>query len=448
MAIEDRQKTLAELHHVPPKMDENAERALLGSLILDSTQIGEISTELSRHDFAIPKHAEIYAAIVRRYDKSGSLDVMMLIAELDDAKSLADVGGAEYLADLVASCPVAGNAKFYAERVKDTARCRQIVCVGSRIVQIGQDDSDPQSALDTAQEAFYGLTKQIGDEGPKSLHDLLGDSMEWLIGGGEPAISTGFPSLDDILGGGFHDGQMIVLAARPGMGKSALALTIGRNIAAAGNGVILFSLEMSKKELGARLISIESNVSFSKLRRCFGSKDEINRAGAGVGRLDGYPFYIDDQGGLSIFQVRSKLRHAMIKHKPKIAIVDYMQLMSGSSNKGGSNRQEEVAEISRGMKSLARECGIPILCLSQLSRKVEDRGVKRPQLADLRESGSIEQDADVVAMLYREDYYNRDEPDYCPTEKTELIIAKQRNGPAGTVDLRFNGSAMRFEEMQ
>lgn len=431
---------------LPPHSVET-EMALLGSMILDPKVIGDVILIVkSPEDFYRPAHGAVFASLVELYDRHAAGDIALLHQRLEEKGVLTDVGGVEYLVQLAESVPAAINAPYYAKVVAEKALVRRLIGAAGEILQAAYTDGgEVRDVLDAAQRAIFDVVLQFDHEGTRSLSSLLEETLKAIESreqGHITGLATHFRELDEMTSG-LQPGEMIIVAARPSMGKTSFALNVAENVALMGTPVGVFSLEMGKQQLAERLLSSRSEVDSHKLRRNMISKHDYHRIATAVGQLSEAPIFIDDTPGLSVLELRAKARRMVAKHQVKIIVVDYLQLMMGMTRE---SRQQEVAEISRGVKSLARELNIPVICLSQLNRAAENREDHRPRMADLRESGSIEQDADVVMMLHREDYYNQNKPDFEPSNIAELIIAKQRNGPTGTVRLTWVGTSMKFKD--
>ena len=437
---------------LPPHADL-AERALLGAMILDHQVIGEVLQYVkSRHDFYLPKHGEIFDALRSLYDTKNAGDEAMLFQLLEDRKVAEDIGGKSYLVELAQSAAIAQNAVYYAETVAKKATLRKMIHAAGEIMQSAYADPEEVSdVLDIAQTTIFEVLHEADHHDAESLSSLLKQAMELIQSRDQgeviTGLETGFRDLDEITSG-LQPSEMIIIAARPSMGKTALALNLAEWVAMDGNAVGLFSLEMSRQQLAQRLLCSYSEVDSHRLRRNMINKDDYWRLGKAVGELSKAPIYIDDSPGLSVLELRAKARRMALQYDIKLILVDYLQLLRGSSKE---SRQQEVAEISRGIKALARELNIPVVCLSQLNRASENREDHRPRMSDLRESGSIEQDADAVMMLHREEYFHNGDPEWTEAhpEKVglaELIIAKQRNGPTGTVKLTWVPESTKFKD--
>ena len=441
---------------LPPHSIE-AEISLLGSMILDWRIIGDVLNIVrSGGDFYKPAHAALYETMLQLYDEQGSMDNVQLIERLRTMELLAKVGGSDYLIELAESVPVPDHAPHYARIVRDYAKRRQLINAAGGILRNAYESEDPSDeVVDRAEQEIFKIAETGGENEPSKLSELVQNTFEQFErrhreGGTLTGISTGYHKLDETLSG-LQRGEMIVIAARPSMGKTALALNIAEYISidsAGGSGipVAVFSMEMGKQALAERLLCSRTGVDMQRFRRNMVRNDEIPVLQKVADELTHSPMYIDDTPGLSIVQLRAKARRLAAQHDVDAVFIDYLQLMS---NPGSESRQQEVSEISRGIKALARELNIPVIVLSQLNRNPEGRESKTPMLSDLRESGSIEQDADVVMMLHREAYYHIADQDWAEQNPdranvADLIIAKQRNGPTGTIKLHFDAPTTRF----
>jgi replicative DNA helicase len=407
-----------------------------------------IDIGLHAGDFYRPNHGVIFDAILALSTDGEPADPVTIVARLTEDGTIGRVGGASYIHDLIGAVPAAANAGYYARIVAERSVRRGVVEVGGRITQAGYGAGDTEDVVQQAQQWVYELTKDDGGDDLRLLEFLLQPVMDEVeaSSGGNGAL-TGVPSgfLDlDRLTNGFHPGQLIVIAGRPGMGKSTVGLDIVRSAAFRNRlTTAVFTLEMSNAEIVMKLLSAESKVPLSNLRNGFMSDEDWIKLGRAVGDLSEAPLWIDDGAGLNLMQIRSKARRLKQQHDLKLVVIDYMQLLS-SAGKRPENRQQEVSELSRGLKVMAKELEVPVIAISQLNRASEARMDKRPQLSDLRESGSIEQDADMVILLHRDDYYEKE----CPRAgEADLIVAKHRNGPTETITLAFQGHFSRFVDM-
>ena len=440
---------LAKLFERLPPHAFEAEAALLGSMILDWRVCGEVIEILKDEaDFYKPAHSAIYKAVLELYNDQQSLDVVQLTQKLKDQSLLDQTGGVEYLVELAESVPSATSAAHYARIVRDKSVLRRLIDVSGKIIYDAYHTSDSaEDQLNIAEQEVFKIAEGKSSESATELRVLLDEAMKLIEaneGKGITGIETGFVDLDEMTNG-MQNGEMIIVAARPSMGKTAFALNVAEHIACVNRQpVAVFSLEMSKQQLTQRLMCSASGVDSHRLRRNMVNEHEMLELQMAVGRLVEAPMFIDDTPGLTLMQLRAKARRLASQHHIKAVFVDYLQLMS---QPGAESRQQEVSNISRGIKALARELRVPVVCLSQLNRASESREGHRPRMSDLRESGSIEQDADVILMLHREDYYHKGEEDYEDTNVAEVIIAKQRNGPTGPVKLQFHGGTTRFHNL-
>ncbi len=446
-------KHLSKLFESLPPHAIEAEMSLLGSMLIEPQVVGDVVLVIkSGDDFFKPSNGAIYDAMVELYDRTSSLDIVQLNQKLADKDVLSSVGGVEYLVQLANAVPSAANAAHYARLVREKATIRQLITAAGDILYDAYHSPDAaQNILDQAENKIFHIAQQVEAGQIESLHDLIRQTMEMLEaneGKTLTGVSTGFSELDEITGG-LQDGEMSILAARPSMGKTALALNLAEHIAMRDVGVGVFSLEMGKQQLVQRLLTARSGIDSQRLRRNMLRRDDYRALMTACDELLPAPLYIDDTPGLSLLQLRAKARRMVQKHKIKLVIIDYLQLMSSGGRV--ESRQMEVSEISRGVKAMARELELPVVCLSQLNRAAEQREGHRPRMSDLRESGSIEQDADVVMMLHREEYYHQSDPEWAEENEdkvglAELIIAKQRNGPTGTVKLSWNSMSTQFRD--
>lgn len=429
----------------------DAEASLLGAILIDSDGIVKIADSINSTDFSDKRHEYIYEAISELYNNRSAIDVLTLAEQLKSNGKIDLVGGPSYLSELTNYVPTATHIEQYAEIVAQKSIRRKLISISSEIGDLVQDETKQlRELIEEAETRLFNVSNQHVKQSIVSIESILADSFERLdelhrdknkIRG----VPTGFKDLDNILAG-FQKSDLVILAARPSMGKTALSLNFAHNIATKSNEPVLyFSLEMSKEQLVDRLLSMESGVDAWALRTGNLSDSDFEKIGNAMGSLSEAPIYIDDTPGITISELRTKARREAHKHPLGVIVVDYLQLMSGGSKFGGdSNRVQEVSEISRGLKGVARELNVPVIALSQLSRSVENRSPQIPQLADLRESGSIEQDADVVAFIYREEFYK---PDTDRKKITDIFIKKHRNGPIGGVELYFDNEKQRFRSI-
>jgi replicative DNA helicase len=438
--------------NIPPPQNSEAEASLLGAILIDSDAIVKIADTISDRDFFEPKHQRIYEAARQLYELHQAIDVLTLADRLKNNGYLDMIGGAGYLTELTNFVPTAAHVEQYAEIVAQKALRRRLISASQEIIGLGYDESKQlKELIEEAEARLFEVSQQHVSQSVISLEAILAESFDRLddlhkdkkkIRG----IPTGYKDLDSMLAG-FQRSDLVILAARPSMGKTALALNFAHNIAVQSNeAVLIFSLEMSKEQLVDRLLSMESGVDAWALRTGNLTDADFEKIGHAMGTLSEAPIFIDDSPGITVGDLRTKARREAHQRPLGLIIVDYLQLMSGTSRFGseGGNRVQEISEISRGLKGVARELNVPVLALSQLSRSVESRSPQIPQLADLRESGSIEQDADVVAFIYREEYYN---PETDRKKLTDIFIKKHRNGPTGGVELYFDNEKQRFRSV-
>jgi replicative DNA helicase len=429
----------------------DAEASLLGAILIDADAIVKIADSIMPDDFFDARNQHIYEAIVQLYEKRQAIDVLTLSDELKNMGYLDMIGGPTYLTELTNFVPTAAHVEQYAEIVAQKSMRRRLIHTSHEISGLGFDESRSlKELIEEAETRLFQVSQQHVKQTIVSIEDILAESFERLdelhkdkksIRG----VPTGFKDMDNILAG-LQKSDLFILAARPSMGKTAFVLNLAHNVAVhSKEPVLLFSLEMSKEQLVDRLLSMESGVDAWALRTGNLTDNDFEKIGEAMGTLSEAPIYIDDSPGITVSDMRTKARREAHLRQPGLIIVDYLQLMSGGSRFGGDgNRVQEISEISRGLKGIARELNAPVIALSQLSRSVESRTPQIPQLSDLRESGSIEQDADVVAFIYREDYYN---PDTDRKNITDILIKKHRNGPLGNVELYFDKDKQRFRSL-
>jgi replicative DNA helicase len=429
----------------------DAEASLLGAILIDADAIVKIADSISIAAFYDQRHARIYEAITQLYERHSPIDVLTLSDQLKNNGFLDIVGGAAYLTELTNYVPTAAHVEQYADIVAQKALRRRLIKAAQEISGLSYDESmQLRELIEEAETRLFEVSQQHIKQNVISLEAILAESFDRLDElhkdrGKIRGVPTGFKDMDNMLAG-LQRSDLFVLAARPSMGKTALALNIAHNIAVdAKEPVLLFSLEMSKEQLVDRLLAMESGVDAWALRTGNLTDADFEKIGQAMGALSEAQIYIDDTPGITVSDLRTKARREAHQHPLGLIIVDYLQLMSGGSKFGNDfNRVQEISEISRGLKGVARELNVPLMALSQLSRSVESRSPQIPQLADLRESGSIEQDADVVAFIYREDYYN---PETDRRNLTDILIKKHRNGPTGGVELYFDRERQRFRSV-
>ena len=444
MSVEELNTTA--IPHLPPQ-DVPAEQSVLGAMLMSKDAIADVIENLRGNDFYRPAHELVYNAILDLYGRGEPADSVTVVSELTKRGELARIGGPGYIHTLISSVPTTANAVYYARIVRDQAVLRRLVEAGTRIVQLGYaaDGSDIDDLVNSAQAEVYAVTEGKASEDYLPISELLGptfDEIEHIGKDGAVGIPTGYTDLDRLTNG-LHPGQMVVLAARPAMGKSTAALDIARTAAIKHKLTsVIFSLEMSRSEITMRMLSAESKVHLNRMRS--GKLDERDWTAMAntMSRISSAPLFIDDSPNMSLMEIRAKCRRLSQKHDLKLVVIDYLQLMS--SGKRVESRQQEVSEFSRALKLLAKELEVPVIAVSQLNRGPEQRTDKKPQMSDLRESGSIEQDADLVILLHREGAYDRESP---RAAEADLILAKNRNGETGNVVLTSQLHISRFTDM-
>lgn len=431
---------------IPPQ-NLDAEKSLLGAVLIDEEVLADVTEYVGPRDFYDKRHATIFGGMLRLYERHKPVDLLTLTDELKKKDELDEIGGTAYLSELTNYVPTAAHAATYAEMVSQKAVRRRLIRASAEISELGYDEEfNVQELMEKAETELFA----VSDEGLKqdliSIESILTESFDRLEElhrnkGMLRGVKTGYRDLDNMTAG-LQRSDLIILAARPAMGKTTLVTNLAYNIATLNKqSVLFFSLEMSKEQLVDRMLADASGVDAWNIRTGNLSDDDFSKLSEAMGEMAEAPIFIDDTPGLSVLEMRTKARRAAHEAPLGLVVVDYLQLMQSSSNRSDGNRVQEVSEISRGLKLLARELNVPVIALSQLSRSVESRNPQIPQLADLRESGSIEQDADIVMFIYREAYYN---PDTDRENVTDLIIAKHRNGPTGKVELYFHPERLRF----
>ncbi len=431
--------------------DNDAEASVLGAILIDNDAVVKIADKLDAADFYDTRHQHIYTAIRSLYDDRKAIDVLTLSNQLKAMKLLDEIGGPAYLTELTNFVPTAAHVESYADLVAEKAVRRRLMQINKELSALAQDETKKLKDLIEFSEMEL---MQVGQKQIKqnivSLEAILEESFERLDALHRDkkklrGIPTGFKDLDDMTAG-LQRSDLFILAARPAMGKTAFQLNLAHNVAVhAKEPVLIFSLEMSKDQLVDRLLSMESGVDAWALRTGNLTDADFEKIAAAMGTLSEAPIYIDDTPGITVGDLRTKARREAHQRPLGLIIVDYLQLMSGGGRYGDNNRVQEISEISRGLKGVARELNVPLIALSQLSRSVESRPDKIPQLSDLRESGSIEQDADIVAFIFREEYYN---PETERKKITDILIKKHRNGPTGGVELYFDNEKQRFRSLE
>lgn len=430
--------------------DLDAEASVLGAILIDNDAVVKISDKLRSTDFYDVKHQHIYDAVVILYEDRKAIDVLTLSNQLKAMKHLDDVGGAAYLTELTNFVPTAAHVESYADLVAEKSVRRQLMRVNKELSALAQDETKKlKDLIEIAEAELMKVGQQQTKQSVISIEEILETSFERLDALHKDkkklrGIPTGFKDLDNLLAG-LQRSDLFVLAARPSMGKTAFSLNLAHNVAVqAKEPVLVFSLEMSKDQLVDRLLSMESGVDAWALRTGSLTDADFEKIAAAMGTLSEAPIYFDDTPGITVSDLRTKARREAHQHPLGLIIVDYLQLMSGGGRYGDGNRVQEISEISRGLKGVARELNVPVIALSQLSRSVESRPDKIPQLADLRESGAIEQDADVVAFIFREDYYN---PETERKNITDIMVKKHRNGPTDNIELYFDKEKQRYRSL-
>ncbi len=431
-----------------PPQDLAAEQCVLGGMLLSKDAIADVVEVIRGEDFYQPANQAVYDAVLELYGRGEPADAVTVADLLAKRGELLRIGGAPYLHTLVASVPTAANAGYYGRIVAEQATLRRLVRAGTRIAQFGHNaEGDVAGLVDRAQAEIYEITSRRTSEDYQPLSALMDGALSELEsianrGGQMVGVPTGFSDLDDLTNG-LHPGNMVIVAGRPAMGKSTVGLDFARS-ASIKNGLTsaIFSLEMSRNEIVMRLLSAEAQVPLHHMRSGTMSEQEWNRLAAKMGSVSEAPLFIDDSPNMTMMEIRAKCRRLRQRHDLRLVVIDYMQLMT--SGRKVESRQQEVSEFSRSLKLLAKELEVPVIAISQLNRGPEQRTDKRPMLADLRESGSLEQDADVVVLLHRDDAYERDHP---RAGEADFIVAKHRNGPTGTVVVAFQGHYSRFVDM-
>lgn len=439
------------LSKIPPHSAE-AEKATLGSILINQESIIKIADFLKPEDFYFSQHSMIFAAMLGLFAKRMPIDLKILVAYLEDHGQLDQVGGAQMIAELTMEVPTAAHILQYALIVKHKSTLRRLIAAGDKIMGLGYDEvTDIENLVEEAEKTLFSVSQAFVRDRFIHIKDILAQTYEKISNLHDPELKdhyiglpTGFRSLDNILSG-LQPTDLVVIAARPAMGKTAFAMNIGHNIARRDRAVGIISLEMSKEQLVERMFCAMLGVDSWKMRTGKLSDEDFARIGNVMDELSKVKIFIDDSSVSGIVELRTKARRLKAEHGLDLLVVDYLQMMSAGKSSYQSNRVQEISEITRSLKNLARELRIPVIALSQLSRAVEGRPSKIPQLSDLRESGSIEQDADIVLMMYREDYYEED------TDRkgiTDIFIRKHRNGPTGHVELMFEREKLRFFDIE
>ena len=436
-----------QIDRVPPQNNE-AEMAVLGSMLLEENAVSQAVELLDEKVFYKDAHKKIFTAIVDIYQENKPVDLVTTTERLKSRKAFDDIGGASYLASLPQAVPTAANVSYYAKIVREKYIMRSLITTGTQIVTDAYEgDANTEELLDRSEKLIFDITSRKSEASSVPIKEIIKDSIEAIDGLYQrkehiTGIATGFHAFD-IMTAGLQSSDLIIVAGRPSMGKSALATCIAEHAGMIEKvPTVIFSLEMAKEQLAQRMLCAHARVDFHKVRTGFLAQSDWPKLTNAAGTLSESPIFIDDTPSISALELRAKARRLKSQHNIGLVIVDYLQLMR--TTKGMDNRQQEISEISRSLKALAREISAPVIAMSQLSRAVEARADRRPQLSDLRESGAIEQDADVVMLLLREEYYN-------PTPENrgiaEIIVAKQRNGPVGSLNLAFIKEYTRFENL-
>ena len=438
-----------DLAKIPPH-DIDAEQAVLGSMLTDKDAVNAAIETLKEDAFYREDNRAIYQAIINLYSKSEPIDIITLKDELESMDKFEQVGGYEYLASLPDKVPTTANVQKYIKIVEEKAILRKLIKTANEIIELGYDPAeDVEDIMDNAEKKIFDIMQSKNQKGYTPIKDVLVESftkLEELYNRKQhiTGVPTGFVELD-YKTAGLHGSELILVAARPAMGKTAFALNIATNAALRGNApVAIFSLEMSKDQLVNRILCSEAMVDSNKVRTGKLEEDDWVKLAGAIGPLSESEIYIDDTPGISVMEIRTKCRKLKMEKNIGLVVIDYLQLVQGS-NKRQASREQEISEISRSLKILAKEINVPVIALSQLSRAVEQRPDHRPMLSDLRESGAIEQDADIVMFLYRDDYYNKESE---KKDIAEVIIAKQRGGQTGTVELLWMGNYTKFVSLE
>lgn len=439
-----------ELGKVPPH-DLEAEQAIIGSMLTDKDAVISAIEVLKEDDFYREDNKAIYSAILNLYNRAEPIDIITVKAELESMGKFEKVGGLEYLAELPEKVPTTANAMKYIKIVEEKSTLRRLIKTANEIIELGYSPTeDVEDIMEGAEKKIFNIMQDKSQKSYTPIKDALVESftkLEELYNRKQhiTGVPSGFTELD-YRTAGFHGSELILIAARPAMGKTAFALNIAANAALKGNtAVAVFSLEMSKEQLVNRILCSESMVDSNKVRTGKLEEDDWTKLAGTIGPLSEAEIYIDDTPGINIMEIRAKCRKLKLEKNIGMVVIDYLQLIQGSGNRRAGSREQEISEISRSLKILAKELDVPVIALSQLSRAAEQRPDHRPMLSDLRESGAIEQDADIVMFLYRDDYYNQDSE---KKDIAEVIIAKHRGGSTGTVELLWLGSYTKFVNLE
>ncbi len=436
------------LEKLPPQNIE-AEEAILGAVLKNPVCFNKIADIITSNSFYKPAHKIIFEAIVELFNKNQAIDILTVSEHLNEKEKLEQVGGRAYINDLAINIATTANIEYYAKIVQEKAIKRELINAGSEIAEMAYDNMPTDATLDNAERLIFNIAQQKTSSDLVSVKDLVLTSYEQISYRYEhrdelTGVPTGFYDFDNMTSG-LQKSDLIILAARPSMGKTALALNIAQNVALkARKTVAIFSLEMSKEQLVQRMLCSEAEVDTHKLKTGNMQASDWEKLTTAMNHFADAPLFIDDKPGATVMEVRAKCRRLALEQKEiGLVVIDYLQLMEASGNK--EDRTQQISGISRGLKSLARELNVPVIALSQLSRAVESRPDKRPMMSDLRESGAIEQDADIIMFIYRDEYYNKEDTEN--RGKAEVIVAKHRNGAVGSVDLLFQGSITKFKNV-
>ena len=433
-----------QFERLPPHSIES-EMCLLASMMLDKEMIGQVVQIVDRDAFYQADHQIIYEVLVKLYELNRPVDSIILREELAKRQLLEEIGGVPYLIQILNTVPSSAHGAHYASIVREKSMLRQLIAASNDILRDAYAPHEQADlVLDKAEKRIFEIAQKKVGGAMVPMETVLHEVFEMIENRGQRGIESGFLELDDMMNG-LQNGEMVIVAARPSMGKTAFAMNIIEHIAADERlPCAVFSLEMSKQQLAQRMLCSRGEIDAHKLRKGLLQSHEYAHLANVVGELAKAPIWVDDSPGLTPLDLRAKARRLKLQHDIRCIMVDYMQLMD---NPGPESRQQQISEISRGIKAVARELNVPVIALSQLNRASEGRDGHRPRMSDLRESGSIEQDADVIMLLHREDYYRMSEPDFQPDNIAEIIIAKQRNGPTGTAKLTFDNKTTRFRNL-
>ncbi|SDE79244.1 replicative DNA helicase [Sporomusa acidovorans] len=438
------------IDRVPPQNVE-AEQSVLGAMMIEREAISKVSEILKPEDFYREAHRLIYNAMMELFNKNDAVDLVTVVEVLRREEKLEATGGIAYVSALANSVPTAANVMYHARIVEEKALLRQLITTATNVAGMGYEANEEVAVImDKAEKMILEVANRRAGQEFASIKNIIFDVFDkvselYSSKGGITGLPTGFKDLDKLTSG-LQPSDLILIAARPSMGKTAFVLNIAQHIAVREKqAVAFFSLEMSKEQLVQRMLCAEAPIDAQRLRIGELENNDWDKLVRAADRLAAAPIFIDDTAGITVMEMRSKARRLKIEHDLKLIIIDYLQLMQGSTGSSrNENRQQEISEISRSLKALARELKVPVIALSQLSRSVESRQVKKPMLSDLRESGSLEQDADIVAFIYREDYY---EPDTERKNITDIIVAKHRNGPVDSIQLFFHKQFTKFSDL-